>query len=307
MLYEINNGVREIRPGDIDPARLTVGYVTVEELETLGVTLGFDPETVDACRNANPYFRTGVDVEPNYTFSELRIVTGDDDDCIALYLMKNLILVVDVLDVDGSTRNTFMKCLRNTNPAKLKAEKLVCSFIEALLSGDAKTIERMRIEMSVMEEAVIGDKTGDDFASSLLDIKKRLLKLHNYYEQILDIAETLDENDNDVFNYDDLIPFTNLSNKVSRLKADIDSLQNLADHLQDAYNSLLDQKLNHTMKIFTVITTIFFPLTIIVGWYGMNFKYMPELNWKLGYLFVAILSAVIVAVLVWIFKKKKWF
>lgn len=58
------------------------------------------------------------------------------------------------------------------------------------------------------------------------------------------------------------------------------------------------------MKILTVVTTIFLPLTLIVGWYGMNFKYMPELNWKYGYLAVILLSAVIVFFCVRICRKK---
>ena len=61
------------------------------------------------------------------------------------------------------------------------------------------------------------------------------------------------------------------------------------------------------MKKFTVITSVFFPLTIIVGWYGMNFKYMPELNWKYGYVYVIALSIAAVTALILIGKKKKWF
>ena len=61
------------------------------------------------------------------------------------------------------------------------------------------------------------------------------------------------------------------------------------------------------MKIFTIITTIFFPLTIIVGWYGMNFANMPELTWKYGYLYVTALSVFVVILLIIIGKKKKWF
>jgi magnesium transporter len=61
------------------------------------------------------------------------------------------------------------------------------------------------------------------------------------------------------------------------------------------------------MKVFTVITTIFMPLTLIVGWYGMNFKYMPELNWKYGYLTVIIASILVVSGCIFFFKKKKLF
>lgn len=90
-------------------------------------------------------------------------------------------------------------------------------------------------------------------------------------------------------------------------KEDMNALSSIADHIQDAYATFLDQKLNNTMKLFTIITTIFFPLTIIVGWYGMNFQNMPELAWKYGYLYVAVLSFVIVIVLALIGKFRKWY
>ena len=68
----------------------------------------------------------------------------------------------------------------------------------------------------------------------------------------------------------------------------------------------LDLKLNETMKLFTVLTAVFLPLTVIVGWYGMNFRNMPELTWKYGYFSVIVLSALVVGVLVAVFKRKKW-
>ena len=61
------------------------------------------------------------------------------------------------------------------------------------------------------------------------------------------------------------------------------------------------------MKVLTVVTTIFMPLTLIVGWYGMNFSGMPELEWKHGYLGVIILSLVVVIGEIIFFKWKKWF
>jgi magnesium transporter len=61
------------------------------------------------------------------------------------------------------------------------------------------------------------------------------------------------------------------------------------------------------MKFFTLVTTIFFPLTVIVGWYGMNFNSMPELKWKYGYIYVITLSIFVVAILIALFKKKRWF
>ena len=68
----------------------------------------------------------------------------------------------------------------------------------------------------------------------------------------------------------------------------------------------MDIRLNTTMKVFTVVTTIFLPLTVIAGWYGMNFQ-MPEYEWKYGYLIVILASVACVVAGIAFFKKNKWF
>ena len=67
----------------------------------------------------------------------------------------------------------------------------------------------------------------------------------------------------------------------------------------------LDYNANLIMKVFTVVTTVFLPLTLIVGWYGMNFKYMPELTSQYGYPAVIILSILVVVLSLLFFKKKR--
>ena len=131
--------------------------------------------------------------------------------------------------------------------------------------------------------------------------------MHNYYNQILDITEAIEENENELFEDEDLMYISNLSQKVTRLREDVDSLSSSLVHVQEAYSSFIDVKMNKSMKLLTVITTIFFPLTIIVGWYGMNFQSMPEFTWKWGYLYVILLALGLVGLFVFIAKKKKWF
>ena len=79
------------------------------------------------------------------------------------------------------------------------------------------------------------------------------------------------------------------------------------EHIQSAYFSYLDLQLNKSMRFLTLLTAIFFPLTIIVGWYGMNFRSMPEFEWQYGYLYVILLSLVVVIGLIIIGKFKNWF
>lgn len=309
MFYEFNDDIVTIDVNNINSNNLTAGYVTCAELQNVYEALGFGRSTVEACTNANAYFRSGVEVYDNYTFTELRIknsgnISGNDD-CVALYVKKNLLLVVDIEDYDCSTRDKFLESLRRYPITNITLEKLIYSFLDALICGDTKYIEDTGFEITALEEEVFKDKAGADFNLHLLQMKKELLTMHNYYDQLIDISETLEEDENEIFT-EDLRYVSNLTGRIERLREDIDSLRSAVVHLQDAYQSFLDLKLNKTMKIFTVITTIFFPLTVIVGWYGMNFQSMPEFNWKYGYVFVIALSITVVAVLSFIVKKKKW-
>ena len=120
------------------------------------------------------------------------------------------------------------------------------------------------------------------------------------------IGEALEDNENEIFDENYLRYISNFTKKTVRLRDDVELLRGSVVHLQDAYQSFIDLKTNHTMQIFTVVSTIFFPLTVIVGWYGMNFKYMPEIQWRYGYVFVIALSVIVVTVLAIIGKKKKW-
>ena len=312
MFYQFQDVTREVPFSAYRPGVFTAGYVTRDELSAIAPALGFSPATVEACSTANRYFRSGVEVYDDYTFTELRISQFSEEgvlpeDCVALYFRRDLFLVVDVEDHDGSTKAKFLSAVNRYAPAAVTHEKVVCAFLEALLSGDIRFLERTGVELSELETDVVHTDTDKDFSIDILEIKKQLLTVHNYYEQLLDITDALGENDNDVFSSDDLKYVTNIAAKIRRLREDADTLYNSAVHLQDAYQASLDLKLNNSMKFFTVLTTIFFPLTIIAGWYGMNFVNMPELKWRFGYVYVIGLALAVSGALTFIAKKKKWF
>ena len=293
MLYRINNGLKKISVNEIDENFVTAGYVTTAQLEEIGEALGFSKNTIESCKTASKNFRSGVEIYDDYTFTELRIINPEDkngrEDCVALYIKKNMIIVVDVEDYDESTKTRFMSALSRYSYQNATLEKVIYSFIDSLVGDDFIYIENMGIKITEYEEFILKEETDDDFNLHLLYLKKELLRMHNYYEQLLDITDAIEENENDIFDSEDLRYISNLGLKITRLREDTDSLSSSVTHLQDAYSSSLDLKLNKTMKLFTVITSIFFPLTLIVGWYGMNFQSMPEFAWKYGYLYVILL------------------
>ncbi len=97
------------------------------------------------------------------------------------------------------------------------------------------------------------------------------------------------------------------TNKAERLANNTQMLWDNLVHVREAYEASINYSMNKTMQLFTVLTAIFLPLTLIVGWYGMNFTTMPELTWRYGYLGVIVLSLIVVVVSLLWFKKKKLF
>ncbi|MGN0521872.1 MAG: CorA family divalent cation transporter [Eubacterium sp.] len=289
---------------------ITAGYVNFSELEKIYRQFNLSIQSVEQCRQKNGFFSSDIEVYDDYSFVKLNLIDaknmGSSEDCLGFFIKKNLLLVVDIDDRDCSNRNIFMKALARSSCESITIEKLVCIFLEGLILRDNHSLELAEIKINSLEEMVLKSRADKDFNLKLLNMKKELLALRGYYEQLIDIGEALRENENDLFDKEELKSFKIFTDKAVRLKENVDLLRSSVVHLWDAYQAYLDMKLSQTMKIFTLVTTIFFPLTLIVGWYGMNFKYMPELNWRYGYVFVICLSAVVVGVLFLWFKKKKW-
>jgi len=87
----------------------------------------------------------------------------------------------------------------------------------------------------------------------------------------------------------------------------VDSSREMTSDIRDNYISLNSFKMNNIMKILTIYSVVFMPLTLIAGIYGMNFTNMPELEWHTGYYIVLIIMAVIAIIMLIVFKKKRWF
>ena len=310
MFYQFEDEMTTVEFQSIDPHYVTAGYMTVGEFEGVCDSLGFSRFSLDSCKNAVSEFDSTVEVYDDYSFAILRITDAADvygkKDRVGIFIKKNLFLVVDIEDADCSTRDCFLAALGRYSCISMTLEKLIFAFLDGIIKKDAGAIENRAFQITALEELVLQDKATEKFNFLLLNMKKELLILRNYYEQLIDAGEALEDNDNEIFEEPDLRYITNFTDRVKRQRENIDMLRSSVDHLQDAYSSYLDLKLNHVMSVFTVVTTIFFPLTLIVGWYGMNFKYMPELTWKYGYLFVIIFSAVVVAALTVLMKKRKW-
>ncbi|MHB1153968.1 MAG: magnesium transporter CorA family protein [Eubacteriales bacterium] len=310
MIYEYNGKMKQIQLSDIDASHITVGLITLAELDKYNYIFGFLESTIAECQNKTSGFRGSIDDYEDYSFGILHIIDiGNifgEQDRIGFYVKKNLFLLVDAEDRDDSTAAIFDYVMQQIKYPQITIEKLICAFFSRLVYKDSKLLEKMEFDIAELEERMDGNLNKRHFNSELLLMKKKLLLVRNYYEQLIDIGDDFRENDNDLFEEENLRYFKLITDKVTRLAVNINYMHETLVQLREAYEASIDINLNNTMKIFTVVTTIFLPLNLLVGWYGMNFNFMPELTWKYGYISVVLLSAAVVIICLWFFKKKKF-
>ena len=156
-----------------------------------------------------------------------------------------------------------------------------------------------------MEEN-IGSGGSTDFFPLLTKRRQKLSELNAYYEQLTDIGELFQSRACSPF-ANDTQDWDKFTHRVERLQNHVKLLRENMLQLRELYQSMQDARQNKIMGILTIVTTFFLPLTLITGWYGMNFAYMPELKWRYGYLSVIIVSLIIAIGEIIYFKKKKFF
>ena len=156
-----------------------------------------------------------------------------------------------------------------------------------------------------LEQSLITSKN-KNYVGEIITLRKQLLMMKRYYEQFLNVLDSMLENENDIFDGKTLRSFKLLSKRMERSYGNILNLREYVTQIRESYEAEVDISLNTTMKIVTVVTTIFLPLTVIAGWYGMNFQ-MPEYNFSHGYLMVILLSILFIGIGIAFFKKNHWF
>ena len=184
-------------------------------------------------------------------------------------------------------------------------ERFLYDFLEQIVDRDLSVMERYEKELNHIEDTILSSREQEDLVR-VNEIRGDIRELLVHYEQIIDMTQELEENENGFFSEENLRYIHLFMNLMARRH---DSAVSLRDHtmqVRDLYNAQLEVRQNRTMTLLTVITTIFMPLTLIAGWYGMNFRYMPELEWRFGYLIVFLVSVAIVIFCLILFRKKKW-
>lgn len=191
--------------------------------------------------------------------------------------------------------------------ATMDNQNQLLRFFHALTANDVYELEKAEDRITDLEDGLITEKRSNSENSTvIIGMRRELLKMKRYYEQLALITEDLADNTNKAFSDDILKRVFSLDKRMDYLLNSVMHLREYITQVREAYQAQIDIEQNQIMKVFTVMTSIFLPLTLIVGWYGMNLQ-MPEFSWSFGYPFVIILSVSVILASVIIFKVKRWF
>ncbi len=201
------------------------------------------------------------------------------------------------------------ECFKNIStflPKGFSNEKALYMFFVNLFQDDINHLENFETKITDIEDSAIANSKQDSL-NKIISYRKKLLSLKRYYEQLDIILDNVCTNDNQILTPDGERYMGIISRRVHRYLNYVLNLRDYVTQMREAYQAQIDIEQNQIMRVFTVIAAIFLPLTLIVGWYGMNFQNMPEVTWRYGYLYVITLSLLVCLGLFVYFKKKKWF
>lgn len=184
--------------------------------------------------------------------------------------------------------------------------QLMQQMMEYMIEEDSMFFSHMESVVDQLEEKITDGSAADqDVFWQLTKYRQKLSEFNVYYEQLIDIGELFGTYSG--CTEQDIQGWNRFMHRAERLQNHVQLLRENVLEIRELYQSMKDAQGNKIMGIITIITTIFLPLTLVTGWYGMNFTYMPELKWRYGYVAVIIGVLVIVILEIAYFKKKKFF
>ncbi len=294
-----------------------ITWVDVEKLhdvaliEQLAKHYDLHPLTVEDILNVQQ--RPKVEEFEKYIFITLKMLPWNEK--AKTFSIKQISFVVGadyVLSLQECETHFFdaiQKKLCNPNNQRLReqgTDYLAYRLIDAVIDQYFVILEGLGNQIEALEERIIANPTSQN-SKVLYQLKRKMLQLRKAIWPMREAISHLLQADTAI-----ITSFTHiyLRDVYDHAVQAIDTIENFRDMLSsmlDVYLSSLTNRMNEIMKVLTIISTVFIPMTFIASIYGMNFEYMPELHWRWGYFIVLSVMAIIAVVMLDYFRRKKWF
>lgn len=217
------------------------------------------------------------------------------------YIDKDELLIIDDSDYAVNLIESVIDSYEISNNNTLK---LFHDLITMVLNQNIPLVNNLENNINELEE-IIQNSTNIKHYNQIMNYRRNLLLLSSSYHQLDELIDTIIDSDCSIIDDELRFLFRNHVRRVERLSYRVDSLKEYTLQLKDIYDTNIDTKQNKTINLLTILTSIFFPLSLLTSWYGMNFTHMPELNHPYSYIIIIIISILVVLIELLILKIKK--
>jgi len=193
----------------------------------------------------------------------------------------------------------------NSRFRKMGVDYLLYALIDYIVDHYFIVLEKLDAQIEALQEQITDNPT-EQTLHEIHQVKKEMVMLRKAFWPARDLAAELLRTDSPLIRPATEIYLKDIHDHIVRVIETADTLRDMIAGMLDVYLSIASNKMNAVMKVLTIIATIFIPLTFIAGVYGMNFKYMPELDYPWAYPVVWLIMIAAVIIMLAYFKKKKW-
>lgn len=241
-----------------------------------------------------------LDEENNITSEQVSIILGRN-------------IVISIQEKQGDVFDMIRERIQNAKGRirKMGADYLAYSLLDAVMDNYFSILENFGDKIEETEEALINKPTPSTL-QTIHSLKRDIIFLRKSVWPLREIAGGLERGESDLITGNTRAFLRDLYDHTIQIIDTVETFRDMVSGSLDIYLSSVSNKMNEVMKVLTIIATIFIPLTFIAGIYGMNFNpeispwNMPELNWHYGYPFSFGIMLLVISIMLFYFKRKKW-
>ncbi len=296
-------------PADESVVWINVGGVhNMDVLETLGKQFSLHPLLLEDVANTDQ--RPKLDDYEGYLFLVIKMLLLTERKEIAVEQVSLVLGRNYVISFQENGSDVFQPVRERLRGGKgrlrpSEADYLLYALVDAIVDQYFAVLEFMGERLEAVQQAVVDDPQPETL-NDIHALKRQLLFLRRAVWPLRDVMNNLSRSECDLLHPPTKVFFRDVYDHVVQIVDTIETLREMVSASLDIYLSSVSYRLNAVMRVLTVITTIFMPLSFIASIYGMNFEYMPELKSPWGYPAALAVMAVVGMAMLVLFRKKRW-
>lgn len=190
---------------------------------------------------------------------------------------------------------------------RVGADYLMFAILDAVVDHYFSVMEFMVNKIEVLEDQLFDRNPNPEMVQKIQELKKEILKIRRAVLPLREVINRLDKTETVLIEEQTNKYIRDLYDNIIQISESIEINREMIGSLMDMYLTTINNRMNEVMKVLTIVASVFIPLTLITGIYGMNFDFMPELHVKYGYFYVLGFMVIIFVAMILFFKKKGWF